>query len=196
MLQQTLFKATEKPRLHLVPYTTCTNRIELEVAIAANSQAGYEGTILRNPAAIYKEGRATLKGQEIWRVKAWMDSEMLVTGITEGSANNNEAKINTLGRTERSSAKAGKVANGQVGSLQGVLLSDVCSPITGALMFEKGLEVIVSSGQMTLKEADHYFSNPSEVVGHIIKFKHFAHGQKDKPRMGTYVSHRLTQDIS
>jgi hypothetical protein len=49
---------------------------------------------------------------------------------------------------------------------------------------------------MTVKEAAHYFENLSEVVGHVVKFKHFAHGQKDLPRMGTYISHRLVQDIS
>jgi DNA ligase-1 len=183
-------------RLHLVTYKLCTTRHQLDDTIAAYFQDGYEGAIIRNPRAIYKPGRATLAGQELWRVKAWMDSEMLVTGITEGSVNNNEAKTNSLGRTERSSAKAGKVANQQVGSLQGVLCADVFSPVTGALMFKKGLEVTVGSGQMTVKEAAHYFENPSEVVGHVVKFKHFAHGQKDLPRMGTYISHRLVQDIS
>ena len=48
---------------------------------------------------------ATQKGQELWRVKPWADAEILVTGVSEGEINTNEAKKNALGRTERSSAR-------------------------------------------------------------------------------------------
>ena len=109
--------------------------------------------------------------------------------------NANEAKKNTLGRTERSSAKAGMVRNGQVGSIQGVMLADFYDPITGKLLFAKGLDVTVGSGEMTVEEATDYFKNPKKIVGHIVKFKHMTHGVKDKPRFPTYVSHRLKTDM-
>lgn len=184
------------PRVHLVPYKVCNSLPELLAAIAAYAEAGYEGTIIRNPNAPMKEGRATKKGQEIWRVKPWADAEILVTGITEGNKNANEAKTNSLGRTERSSSMAGLIPNGQVGSIQGTLLADFIDPISGKLLFAKGLEITVSSGEMSVAEAEHYFQNPSEIVGHIVKFKHMTHGVKDQPRFPTYISHRLPQDIS
>jgi len=184
------------PRLHLVPLTIINNPEELKVFIGNNYEMGYEGTIIRNLKAPYKEGRATLKGQEIWRVKPWADSEMLVTGITEGDKNENEAKKNTLGRTERSSAKAGKVPNGQVGSIQGIMLKDFHDPITGKLLFPKDLPITIGTGKMKEKEAKHYFENPSELVNHIVKFQHMTHGVKDLPRFGGYLSHRLPQDLS
>ena len=118
-----------------------------------------------------------------------------MTGITEGGVNTNEAKKNALGRTERSSAKDGIVPNGQVGSIQGVMLADFHDPFTGRLLFPKGLEITVGSGEMTVAEAEHYFRNPREIVGHIVKFKHMTHGVKDKPRFPTYRSHRLRQDL-
>lgn len=183
------------PRLHLVPMYEVVGPNELNRFINEFFEQGYEGTIIRNPEAPYKEGRATQKGQELWRVKPWADAEILVTGVSEGEVNTNEAKKNALGRTERSSAKAGMVANGQIGSIQGVMLADFRDPFTGKLLFPKGLPVTVGSGEMTVAEAEHYFKNQKEIVGHIVKFKHMTHGVKDKPRFPTYMSHRLPQDM-
>jgi len=184
------------PRIHLVPNAHVGARGLLDTIIANDSEQGFEGTIIRNPNAVYKEGRATKKGQELWRVKPWGDAEILVTGVTEGQMNGNEAKTNTLGRTERSSAQAGMVPNGQVGSIQGTMLADFHCPLTGKLLFAEGLAVTVGSGEMSVKEATHFFQNQHEIVGHIVKFKHMLHGIKDLPRFPTYISHRLPQDLS
>ena len=187
--------ALDHERLRLVPYVEVHTHEVLRQQIAEYAEQGYEGTIIRNPNALYKPGRATKKGQELWRVKPWGDAEILVTGITEGEVNGNEAKTNTLGRTERSSAKAGMIPNGQVGSIQGVMLADFYDPITGKLLFAKGLPVTVGSGEMSVAEAIDYFKHPEKIVGHIVKFKHMTHGVKDKPRFPTYVSHRLRADM-
>ena len=184
------------PRVHLVPMYQAYIRPGLDALIADFFSLGYEGAIIRNPEAPYKSGRATQKGQELWRVKPWADAEILVTGVSEGEINTNEAKKNALGRTERSSAKAGMVANGQIGSIQGVMLADFRDPFTGKLLFEKGLPVTVGSGEMTVNEAEYYFKNQKEIIGHVVKFKHMTHGVKDLPRFPTYVSHRLPQDMS
>ena len=125
-----------------------------------------------------------------------MDSEMRVTAVIEGMANQNEAKKNALGNTERSSAKAGMVPNGQVGALMGVLLEDIKHPLNGSILFKAGLEVKVSKGKLTTAQAKRLFQKQEDIVGHIIKFQHMAHGVKDLPRFGGYVSHRLPQDMS
>ena len=186
----------DHPRIHLVPFEVCNDLDALKACIASHAEQGYEGSIIRNPQAIYKPGRATLKGQQLWRVKPWADAEILVTRIIEGNTNANEAKKNSLGRTERSSAMTGLVPNGQVGSIQGTLLADFIDPISGKLLFAKGLEITVSSGAMTVKEALHYFAHPGEIVGHIVKFQHMTHGVKDLPRFPGYISHRLKEDMS
>jgi len=183
-------------RVHLVPMYEVFGPNELQRHISQFANQGYEGTIIRNPDAAYKEGRATLKGQELWRVKPWADAEILVTGITEGQVNGNEAKTNALGRTERSSHKAGMVPNGQVGSIQGVMLADFHDPLTGKLLFAKGLPVTVGSGEMTVAEATRYFQNPKQIVNHVVKFAHMTHGVKDLPRFPIYKSHRLAEDMS
>ena len=184
------------PRIHLVPNFECPNLEVLNNCINLFANDGYEGTIIRNPEAPYKEGRATKKGQELWRVKPWADAEILVTGITEGNMNQNEKTTNSLGRGERSSAKAGMVPNGQVGSIQGTMLADFHDALSGKLLFPKGMPVTVGSGAMTVEEAIHFFEHPEEIVGHIVKFQHMTHGIKDAPRFPGYVSHRLPQDMS
>ena len=169
---------------------------DLKWWVAHWASSGYEGTIIRNPMASFKEGRATQKGMELWRIKPWADAEILVTGVTEGNQNTNEAKKNSLGRTERSSSAPGLVPNGQVGSIQGTMLADFIDPISGKVLFVKDLPVTVSSGEMSVKEAAYYLEHQQEIVGHIVKFKHMTHGVKDHPRFPTYISHRLKEDMS
>ena len=182
-------------RVHIVPMYEVGSLKHLQHYIAKFAEEGYEGTVIRNPDASCKPGRPTKKGQEFLRVKPWGDAEVLVTGITEGASNTNVAKTNSLGRTERSSAKAGLVPNGQVGSIQGTLLADYHCPLTNRLLFAEGLPITVSPGEMTVAEAKHYFKHPHEIVGHIVKFRHMTHGVKDLPRMPIYLSHRLKADL-
>ena len=188
--------ALDHPRIKLVPMTVVSSREHLDRLIAHNAAEGYEGTIIRNLNAPYKEGRATQAGQQLWRIKPWADFEILVTGITEGEINGNAAKTNSLGRTERSSAKAGMVPNGQVGSIQGTLVKDFHDPVTGKLLFAKGLPITAGSGKMSVAEATAYFEDPTKIVGHFAKIKTMTHGVKDLPRFPTYESHRLAEDMS
>jgi DNA ligase-1 len=182
--------------LHMVPLSIAHSVEELESTNAAFLDQGYEGTIIRNLSAPYKSGRATQKGQELWRIKPWGDFEILVTGFTEGQTNTNEKTTNSLGRSERSSAKAGQVPNGQVGSIQGTMVKDFHDPVTGRLLFAKGMPITAGSGEMSEKEATEFFKRPEKLVGHIAKIKTMTHGVKDLPRFPTYVSHRLAVDMS
>ena len=182
------------PRVKLVPSYTANNREELDTLVAKFFEDGYEGAIIRNPRSRLKEGRPTKEGQ-LWRIKPWASTEMLVTGVTEGEENTNEATTNSLGRTERSSAQEGMVPNGRVGSIQGTLIADCYSSITGKLLFPKGLAVTVSKGSMSHEEAKHYFENQDRIIGHIIKFSHMEHGVKDLPRFPGYISHRMKEDM-
>ena len=187
--------ALNHPRIHLMPNAHVGTRTLLDELIARDAANGCEGTIIRNPDAVYKEGRATKKNQELWRVKPWGDFEILVTGITEGQKNTNEAKTNTLGRTERSSAKAGMVPNGEVGSIQGTLVKDIVVN-GGALTIPAGTLVTAGSGKMTEVEAAHFWTHQDEIVGHFAKVKTMLYGVKDLPRFPTFESLRLKQDMS
>ncbi len=183
-------------RIHLVPSDFATNRAELDRLTMYHLDLGAEGVIIRNPNALVKPGRPTKKGQELWRFKIWMDAEILVTNLIEGEENRNEAKLNTLGKSERSSSKAGKVPNGQIGSVQGPLLADIIHPISKQLLLRKGTVVTVGSGEMSVAEATSWFRDPKQIVGHIVTFKFMPHGMKDAPRMPTFKAKRLPEDMS
>lgn len=155
---------------------------------------GYEGVILRDPVGLYKEGRSDSKMQ-CWRIKRFIEEEVLVTKILEGSKNNNEKKVNELGRTERSSHQENMQPNGEVGTIIGTLLKDIFHPVTGNVLFKEGLEVQVSPGEMTQEECKFYWSNQEQIVGKVIKFKTFPQGVKDKPRFPTFVCFRDKSEI-
>ena len=178
--------AQKDQRLHLVPYKVINNKQEALDLCARHLDAGYEGAVFRNPDAPHKEGRPTKGGQQLMRYKPWADFEILVTGLIEEETNTNEAKKNTLGKTERSSAKAGKVKNGQVGAIQGEIVKDVLCPMTGRVLFPAGQVITAGSGRMKDADALYFWQYPDSIVGHFAKIKHLAYGVMDQPRMATF----------
>lgn len=156
---------------------------------------GYEGIIIRDPEAKYKYGRCGKTHMGAWRVKRFIDAEILVDELEEGNTNNNEAKTNELGRTERSSHKENKTGNGTVGNMSGKLLKDVLDPQTGAVILHKGDRVKVSQGKMTAEQKKYYWEHQEELLEHVIKFKLFPKGTKDKPRFPTFDSIRNKNDL-
>jgi DNA ligase-1 len=178
----------------VVPMTICKDLPQLLAMDEHYLELGYEGTIIRRLDAPHKEGRATVLQGQLLRIKRFIEAEALVVGFEEGNANENVAQINELGHTFRSSHQENKVPNGMIGNLQCTILEDVY--YNGGLLFAAGQPITVSPGNMDHKLRKHYFDNPSEIVQHVIKFKFFPKGIKDKPRFATYVCHRSAEDMS
>lgn len=105
-------------RLRIVPHeeTFSADRV-LEMA-AEFCAAGFEGAMIRDPNGPYKFGRSTMKEGYLLKLKTFVDEEATVIGVVEQMENTNEATVNELGQTKRSSAKAGKVPKGVLGALQ------------------------------------------------------------------------------
>ena len=97
----------------------CRNKAEVLALEQKWFDEGYEGIMLRGAIykAPYKHGRASMNSQQLMKYKRFADTEGVLIGFVEGKTNNNEATKDALGHTKRSSAKAGKVANGRVGAL-------------------------------------------------------------------------------
>jgi DNA ligase-1 len=156
-------------------------------------EEGYEGSVICDPLGIHKQGRSTVREGGKLRIKRFVDAEAVVIGVTEGETNLNEAKINELGLTERSTHQANMVPNGMVGTLTCQALADIEDK--GGLLIAKGQEVTVSAGRLTADERRHYLANPAEIVGRTIKFQFFPKGIKDKPRFPTFQSFRAPEDM-
>lgn len=183
-----------KQNLRIMPTTLVQTQEEVDAYDTVFLDEGYEGSILRDPASLYKCGRSDGKMQ-VWRIKRFIDAEFLIEKIVEGNHNANEAKTNELGRTERSSHQENMQPNGLVGSLEGTLLADVLDPQSKAVIIPKGTWITVSPGNLTAAERKYYFENQHEMLKQIGKFKLFPKGTKEKPRFPTLISIRSKEDM-
>ncbi len=157
---------------------------------------GYEGTITRDPLALHKQGRSTVREGGLLRIKRFVESEAVVIGIVEGETNNNDAQTNELGLQFRSTHQENMIPNGQVGSLLCRAVKDVFDPQDSSkLLIAKDQEITVAPGKMTKEERKHYFENQSGILQKIIKFQFFPKGVKDKPRFPTFQTFRAASDI-
>lgn len=185
--------ALNKAGLHVMPYVVVR---EMDELLAQDDQwvdEGYEGTIVRNPYAPFKEDRSTL-AMELWRIKRTLDFEVKVKGVVEAMRNDNEAKTNALGRTERSTHKANKVGKGMVGMIQGWVVKDVL--FDGRVLFPKGMLIDVGPGKMSHAEREAVWRDPTRIAGKIGKVKVQPYGTKEKPRQPVWLGLRAKEDMS
>lgn len=173
----------DEMNIHVIPYFILNTVEEVEEYYEQCVDRGYEGLILRDPDALHKSGRATAKVGAYLRMKPQSDKEALVLRLVEAMENQNEAKVNELGRTERSSHKENKVGKSMVGML-------VCRDL------ETGMEIDVGAGKLTHEERTHYWNNPDEMVGQYVKYRSMDAGVKTKPRFARYICKRAESDMS
>lgn len=154
---------------------------------------GYEGTIIRDPNGLHKQGRSTIKEGGLLRIKQFIDAEAVVNDITEGESNQNEAKIGLLGQTERSSHQANMVPNGMVGNL--ICYAQKTVQLNGIPLITKGQQITVAAGKLTGEQRKFFWQNKDKIIGKVIKFQFFPKGIKDKPRFPTFQSFRDEADL-
>lgn len=144
-------------------------------------EKGLEGSIFRANKP-YKQGRSTAKSQETLRMKPQPDSEAVVIGFIEAQQNNNEAKVNELGRTERSSHKENKTGKGMLGSF-------LC------VDSKTGKEITVGAGKLSHAERTLVWEMQEHYLGKIVKYRSMAGGVKDKPRFPRFIDWRELSDM-
>lgn len=143
---------------------------------------GFEGLMLRDANMPYKFGRSTAKQQHLLKVKRFSDSEAIILDYDPLFKNENEAVINELGHTSRSSHQENKVAQELLGRL---LAKDV----------HTGIEFYVGSG-FTADERKMYWQGRNNLKGLIVKYKFFPVGMKDGvPRHPIFLGFRDPIDL-
>jgi len=141
---------------------------------------GYEGLILRAPDGVYKFGRSRPSDGLLAKLKRFTDAEFEVIGYEERMHNANEATTNELGRTARSSHKAGKVGLGDLGAL--VLQGDGFTFSVGT-----GFDDATRKALWEIRDGD--------LVGRLAKIKYFAVGMKTAPRHPVFLGFRDGRDL-
>lgn len=155
---------------------------EVEVLYEKALADNYEGVIIRSIHGKHKDGRCTVKEGSYLRIKPTGDAEGAVVRLEEANENQNEAKTNELGHTERSTHQENMVPKGMIGALW--------------LKLPDGSEVKVGAGKLNHEERKYYWDNPDQILGKIVKYAFLATGQKDKPRHPRFISFRCAEDMS
>ena len=166
-------------RIKIVPHVMVENEDTLIRHEQQFLREGFEGVMGRDPEGPYKFGRATMKEGWLWKLKRFTDGEAIITGFAEQMHNGNEATEDELGRTKRSSHKAGKAGKNTLGALA---VRDV----------RTGVEFDIGTG-FTDAERDAIWAGRVDWLSRIVKYKSFPQGVKDRPRFPVFMG--LRQDI-
>lgn len=145
---------------------------------------GWEGIVVRDPEGRYKFGRSTVREQLMLRLKRWETIEARILSVYEQNENQNEAKRNALGLTERSSAKAGKVGKNTFGGVW-------CEHP----MFDKPFKAATGEG-ITAAERDRLWSIRDQLPGQLASIRFQRAGMKDRPRFTLFQGIRHPDDLS
>ena len=167
--------------LKMLGTKTINSMKELEEYEVSCLKIGYEGVILRDPNAMYKHGRSTAKEGGLIKVKRFSDSEARILAMEEQMKNNNEKKVNELGRSQRSSHKANKSPKGTLGAL---VVKDVYS----------GVQFNIGTG-FTDSVRDQLWKHKEDLIGTTVKYKYFDIGVKEAPRHPVYLGIRIPEDM-
>lgn len=168
------------PNYHPVVHKICENSDELAAFEEEMLNAGYEGLIARNPFAHYKCGRGTFREAIIFKIKREVDDEGVIVGFVERMLNNNTLDTDQLGYAKRSSSQSGKIPAGTLGKFKVEFKGDIIS---------------VAPGKFSHTELQEIWDNSASYLGGLLKFRHFPHGAKDKPRQARALGFRSKIDL-
>lgn len=164
----------------VLPQTPIRCQADLDRLHAKNLEDGYEGSMLRNGAALYKQGRSTAKSQDLLKIKPYMDSEAIVLQVYEAMTNNNEEFIAPDGRTARSSHAENLEGKG----------------MAGGFTVQMGDKIFnVAAGSLTHAERIEVWLNSENYIGRLLTFRHMPYGEKDVPRHTRFKCWRDPRDM-
>jgi len=171
-----LVEAYSHPQVKLVPHSLIGNLTDLEVFEKTQLDAGYEGIMGRSVDGTYKYGRATMKQGSLFKLKRFTDVEVTVISLVEQMTNTNKKTTNELGRSQRSSHKAGMVPANTLG---------------GFIVDMDGLTLDVGCGILKHDERKEIWDAGQEASeGRTFTMRFFGYGVKDKPRFPRYYGWR------
>lgn len=168
-------------RLIQVPHCLVHSEKELLILEEDTLEQGFEGLMIRDPQGKYKFGRSTAREGALLKLKRKSTSEAIVIGFVEQMHNANEAKMDNLGYTERSSHQANMLPMDTLGALQ---VRDVVS----------GVEFNIGTG-FTFADRNEVWKNRAKYQGATCSYEFLPVGVKDKPRHPAFLGWRMKEDL-
>lgn len=168
--------------LYGVEHVAITGVDSMDAFEAMYLAMGFEGAMLRDPNGSYKFGRSTAKEGGLIKVKRFEDAEATVIGVERKFHNANEATVDELGHTKRSTHQAGKVGLEELGAL-------ICKT-------PEGVEFNIGTGFTQAQREALWKEGAGSLIGKLVKYKSFtAAGVKDAPRFPVFLSFRDPIDL-
>lgn len=164
------------PAVVVLTHKRARNEKELLAFEAKWLDKGYEGIIIRDPLAEYKEHYSTPTHQGYLRLKRFVEGEGEVIGFSEQETNNN-AKVDG----KKTSHKAGKVGAGVLGSL--------------AIRDLKTGQVFSVGAGFTDGQREKLWRMRETLPGLVVRHRTFPKGAKDRPRFPTFAGFRDRRDL-
>lgn len=158
----------------------CNAKEEVQELLDKESAMGGEGLITKYYSGEYKYGRSTTKQQLSCKLKFFNQDEFEVVGFEERYSNQNEATINELGYTERSSHKDNLVPMNTLGSLTLKYGGDTFKCGTG----------------FNDAQRKEIWNNKDKYLGKLASIRYMSVGQKSLPRVPSFIGWRDLDDMS
>lgn len=161
-------------KIELVPQVICTSLDQLKDTHAQILEAGYEGSMFRSPLGRYKFGRSTYREGYLLRMKPLEEEECEVIGFQELMRNDNEATVDNLGLTKRSSHQEFQTPMDTLGALE-VLWRGIKTKVGIFKGFSKA-------------ELQEIWRDRMAYLGGFAKIRYQAYGIKEKPRSARLIA--------
>jgi len=169
------------PGLYIVEHVVVNSAEEALEFEARCVEQGYEGAMIRAINGPYKNGRSTENEGWLLKLKTFDASEARILDFYERMHNENEAEINALGHTERSTKKEGMVPAGTLGGFE-------AEDVNTLVRFNLG------RGRMTDPEAQEIWDHRRKYLGKVATYK-FQGITKEKPRFPVFHGWRDEIDL-
>ena len=156
----------------------CTSKEQVDKLLQRELELGGEGLILRSPNGKYKFGRSTPKEQLSVKLKFFEQQEYKIVDVVERMHNANEARVNEMGYTERSSHKDNMIPMNTFGAF--------------VMELQDGRNFNVGSGLgLTDAVRKEIWNNRDKYIGKIATVRQMKVGSKNGiPRLPTFVGLR------
>jgi DNA ligase 1 len=169
------------PNVQIVDHLWCETEEEVNRWESYYKNLGAEGLMRRDPEGKYKCGRSGTKNPELIKIKRFVDAEFEIVGYEEKMHNANEAKVNELGRTSRSTSKENLVPMDTLGAL--------------VLKTKEGYVFNCGTGFDDKTRLD-LWKIRDTLPGQYAKIEYFPEGMQNVPLLPVFIQIRNRIDMS
>ncbi len=163
--------------------TKVSNVDELEQLYTKTLTEGFEGLILRTGTSPYKFGRSTFKEHYLMKLKPFEDAEAIIVDLIEAMENGNAKELDNFGNSKRSSHQENLIAKNTLGAFK---VTDVAHGYT----FNIGTGI-----GLTKELKQEIWDNKDTYIGKLIKYRSQKIGEKDLPRIPSFIGFRSSEDL-